>query len=680
MSFDLNFDALRQLQSVEHSELFAAIDKLSDIDLSIGQSVLPRLVVVGDRGAGKSSALETITHIRFPAQVGEHGCTRFATELVLRASPETMISAQLRSQSGSHIERSSNFYRSDLISIIREARQRLGLFLEFINFSEDVLRVEISAPNLPCLTLVDLPGLYEGETNCNASMTGAAAVNRIADEYMSQEDSIIVVVVPAEDVRSAPPRALEKARQHDPSGRRTLGIITKPDKAEESYRQEFCLHVLRNEEKGYQLAPALGWHVLRNLSEEEIRLSNRERARVEESPFITGLWSLVGQQHRGIKTLREKLGRVMLSHVQSKLPGLITKIKSYICNNQCFFEQLGDPLSSPMEVRKYLIGISNKFQRLALHAVQGNYTDDFFGGLFHNPAADTYTDWRIRKLRSLVRDLNSAFYHVLLTRGETRRILWTTATTGSHSKPNEPEKFPESFPEYLQPFVSLFVLDDPSSVTIGGLKQELEAIGLENQGVEFPRSSNNRLALQLFRDHSQPWESIALQHVETVAEFSKDFVMSLLSHIVDPDFGTVMRLFRHYVNPYFEQKKVELADKVLELLQHLRSGYDPQPISSEFLPTRRRADRLTHQVLRNLNKDHPDNFMAIPTRKLDEEHIALAVAKSFVEFEDGYGTEEIIDTMTEYYEVRTFTVDVNPNARLTIFLRRCPSRTSPTMS
>lgn len=139
-----------------------------------------------------------------------------------------------------------------------------------------------------------------------------------------------------------------------------------------------------------------------------------------------------------------------------------------------------------------------------------------------------------------------------------------------------------------------------------------------------------------------------------------------------------MRLFRHHVNPYFDKKKAELGNKVLELLQHFHSGYNPQPISSEFLMTRRRADRLTHQILKNLNKDHPGIFSAIPTRKLDEELMALAVSKSFVELKDGSGAEEIIDIMTEYYEVRTFFTYAD--ARLTPYRRRCPSRTLPTMS
>jgi GTPase SAR1 family protein len=46
---------------------------------------LPQIIVCGDQSSGKSSALEAISGMSFPAK--DNLCTRFATELILRRTP-----------------------------------------------------------------------------------------------------------------------------------------------------------------------------------------------------------------------------------------------------------------------------------------------------------------------------------------------------------------------------------------------------------------------------------------------------------------------------------------------------------------------------------------------------------------------------------------------------------------
>ena len=77
--------ALRDLESPNAKTLFDKIDELRTIGVG-GLVELPQLIVCGDQSSGKSSVLEAISRVRFPARTVI--CTRFAIEVILRRSPE----------------------------------------------------------------------------------------------------------------------------------------------------------------------------------------------------------------------------------------------------------------------------------------------------------------------------------------------------------------------------------------------------------------------------------------------------------------------------------------------------------------------------------------------------------------------------------------------------------------
>ena len=78
--------ALIQLQSRAQVELLDAVDQLGSSGFQ-DELNLPQLIVCGDQSSGKSSVLEGISRVRFPANDGK--CTRFACELALRKASTT---------------------------------------------------------------------------------------------------------------------------------------------------------------------------------------------------------------------------------------------------------------------------------------------------------------------------------------------------------------------------------------------------------------------------------------------------------------------------------------------------------------------------------------------------------------------------------------------------------------
>jgi interferon-induced GTP-binding protein Mx len=85
--------------------------------------------------------------------------------------------------------------------------------------------IEVRAPGLPDLTLIDLPGIVRTTTSGQSSNV-MAQVNTLVEKYLLQERTIILAVVPAnQDVATVD--ILERAKRVDPEGNRyTYYILT----------------------------------------------------------------------------------------------------------------------------------------------------------------------------------------------------------------------------------------------------------------------------------------------------------------------------------------------------------------------------------------------------------------------------------------------------------------------
>lgn len=146
------------------------LDLLDSVDLLRSQGIdhyvsLPQIIVCGDQSSGKSSVLEAISGVSFP--VKSNLCTRFPTELVLRKTLKIGVSVSIvpdRSRSRVERESLSSFHETldsftALPALIENAKSAMAIGSLGRAFSKDLLRVEVSGPDRPHLTIVDLPGL-----------------------------------------------------------------------------------------------------------------------------------------------------------------------------------------------------------------------------------------------------------------------------------------------------------------------------------------------------------------------------------------------------------------------------------------------------------------------------------------------------------------------------------------
>ncbi|POM75600.1 Interferon-induced GTP-binding protein Mx, partial [Phytophthora palmivora] len=205
------------------------IDKLRDIGL--GQYIeLPQVAVMGDTSSGKSSLLSALSGVSFPSS--DQLTTRCPTQLVLTRADTFRGTVRLvRFQAGSGAQNDEDEGKEDLnrLEDVPDAITKLTkkLIDEGQYISDDQIVIEMSGPELPNLTLTDLPGLVR-TVGDHEDQSIIPRVRQMVDRYMQQERTVIIAVVPA-NVDMHNTEILQAAQEADPNGTRTIAVVTKVD-------------------------------------------------------------------------------------------------------------------------------------------------------------------------------------------------------------------------------------------------------------------------------------------------------------------------------------------------------------------------------------------------------------------------------------------------------------------
>lgn len=646
----------------EQRDLLDTVDELRS--LGVGRIVdIPQIVVVGDQSSGKSSVLEAISLVRFPVKGGL--CTRFATELVLRKAQVTkfkfsIISGDSSDNCDESVRRfnETSWENQDLGDMMEEAKKAMGIGHSDYEFSDRVLRIEVSKPEVPSLTLIDLPGFYHGETS-EQSGNGRKTVNKLARRYMGRKNSIILAIVSGAN-GLAVQKVLKKARERDPGAQnpsakdpeRTLGILTKPDTiAPGTDDEQKYLQLIQNKESANKLN--LGWHVLRNRAGNEAGFSDKDRDAAEIKFLNNGVWKNVRPGDKGIKSLRSKLSQVLVEHIKKSLPSVREDIERNIDEKRRALKGLGTPRSSPDQIRQYLGEISGRVLRLSTDAICGTgYNDHFFGDLKSEWSLENGVFTNARRLRAVVRNLNQTFATVMKTQGETRSILWEEEEEDYDDEDDDHEHDPDTsdeakllsaLPPKLLTMVAEYKIAAPEPVGISQLEEEVRSLASENLGFQFPGSPNDHLAVHLFRDQSRKWGDIAKQHLNLISAAAKSFTESVVEHVIAADSKTREAIMIEIVDPFFRNRESRMEQKLQELLHHYTMGI-PQPLDEEFQHV------LSAQAKKRLADIMTSALEPIETITPHD------VANAIMDTDDKrYEYTKVIDMMSAYYSVSNAT-------------------------
>lgn len=530
------------LPQAQEFKLLGKIDALraAGVDILVE---LPQLIIFGNRSTEKSAVLEAISHVHFPDMysVGEI----LVTEIILRQSPQLRIDVsieprQSRERLAARQEpRQTHHWSSskdcDLPALLQQAAKRIGSSeagISRTNLRNGVLRIKISGPKTPNLTLVDLAELdFQARKN--------ELLSEMTRKHLKNTRSLFLAVLDVESEGNLE-GVLNTAKTWDPKLERVFVILYQPQKLAVGSHEEAYREFVNNDTLKLQL----GWHVLCDRSLESYNIPQSTRDEHNQDLFKQEPWASLPREAVGVDPLRRRLGSMLTEHVRRCMSSVEADIQGVITEDEKEIKALGPERGSLHAQRGFLLDISNKLQLLTEQALSGVYTDEFFGAYGDH----TNNTLKFRRLRAIIRELNESFAEAMNIRG-CRRIIQDPECPTSSMQTSR-----------FNPYMAGWV---PQYVNFVELQNEVNEQARNSGGTELPGAVNHFLVGSLFRDQAKPWKDLAEAHLRNAWEAANYFVCQAIHYLTDDH--TYSRLVEAFVHPEMERLKETLLVKLNEL-------------------------------------------------------------------------------------------------------------------
>ncbi|XP_041640718.1 dynamin-2-like isoform X4 [Cheilinus undulatus] len=297
-------------------DLIPLINKLQDAFSSIGQTCnldLPQIAVVGGQSAGKSSVLENF--------VGRDFLPRGSGIVTRRPLILQLVNSKAEYAEFLHCK-GRKFVDFD------EVRQEIEAETDRLTGSNKgispiPINLRVYSPNVLNLTLIDLPGMTKvavGDQPHDIEFQ----IRDMLMQFITKESCLVLAVTPA-NTDLANSDALKIAKEVDPQGLRTIGVITKLDLMDEGTDAR---DILEN-----KLLPLRrGYIGVVNRSQKDIDGKKDIRAALaaERKFFLSHPAYRHIAERMGTPHLQKTLNQQLTNHIRDTLPGLRSKLQSQL--------------------------------------------------------------------------------------------------------------------------------------------------------------------------------------------------------------------------------------------------------------------------------------------------------------------------------------------------------------
>ncbi|ELP86284.1 dynamin, putative [Entamoeba invadens IP1] len=339
--------------------LIPIINSLQDVFTAAGLPntlPLPQIVVVGSQSSGKSSVLEHV--------VGKDFLPRGSGIVTRRPLIVQCVRTDVPKEYGLFEHQGDKQY-FDFNAIRDEITAETQRTCPGRNVSPTPIRLRIVSPNVVDLTLVDLPGLVK-VTVVGQSNEIVKNLRDMVYQYAAPENALILAVT-AGNVDIANSDALNVAKEVDPDGERTIGVLTKLDLEDKGTNS---MDVLMG--RVYPLK--LGYIGVVNRSQQDINngmdvqtsLKN-EKKFFEDHPVYCSIADRMGTEY-----MVNRLNLLLLQHIQKCLPGLRQQINEAYEKARNRYDEIKPDDDNVLSVSLQQI---MKFSTAFSNALNGNNTD-----------------------------------------------------------------------------------------------------------------------------------------------------------------------------------------------------------------------------------------------------------------------------------------------------------------
>lgn len=340
--------------NVNDPGLITLVNKLQDVFTTVGVQNpidLPQIAVVGSQSSGKSSVLENIVGRDFlPRGTGIVTRRPLILQLINRApAPKAQANGVKEAVEGTTDKESNidewgeflhipgqKFYDFNKIreEIVRETESKTG---RNAGISPAPINLRIFSPNVLTLTLVDLPGLTKVPVG-DQPRDIERQIKEMVLKQISKPNAIILAVTAA-NTDLANSDGLKLAREVDPEGQRTIGVLTKVDLMDEGTDVVDIL-------AGRIIPLRLGYVPVVNRGQRDIETKKaisyaleHERSFFENHKAYRNKSSYCGTPY-----LARKLNLILMMHIKQTLPDIKARIASSLQKYSAELGTLGDSI------------------------------------------------------------------------------------------------------------------------------------------------------------------------------------------------------------------------------------------------------------------------------------------------------------------------------------------------
>ncbi|RAL61595.1 hypothetical protein DID88_009633 [Monilinia fructigena] len=334
--------------------LITLVNKLQDVFTTVGVQNpidLPQIVVVGSQSSGKSSVLENIVGRDFlPRGTGIVTRRPLVLQLINRppAAKTNGVEDTEELTSGGDKEANADewgeflhipgqkFHDFNKIrdEIVKETEAKTG---RNSGISPAPINLRIYSPNVLTLTLVDLPGL----TKVPVGDQPRDIERQIKDMVLKQisKPNAIILAVTGANTDLANSDGLKLAREVDPEGQRTIGVLTKVDLMDDGTDVVDIL-------AGRIIPLRLGYVPVVNRGQRDIDNKKAITAALEnERNFFENHRAYKNKStYCGTPYLARKLNLILMMHIKQTLPDIKARIQASLQKYTTELAGLGDSM------------------------------------------------------------------------------------------------------------------------------------------------------------------------------------------------------------------------------------------------------------------------------------------------------------------------------------------------
>ncbi|KAF4556547.1 Dynamin central region-containing protein 5 [Elsinoe fawcettii] len=340
--------------NVNDPGLITLVNKLQDVFTTVGVQNpidLPQIAVVGSQSSGKSSVLENIVGRDFlPRGTGIVTRRPLILQLINRAPAAkaqtngTSESVEGTSDKESNVDEWGEFlhipgqkfhdFNKIREEIVRETESKTG---RNAGISAAPINLRIYSPNVLTLTLVDLPGLTKVPVG-DQPRDIERQIREMVLKQISKPNAIILAVTAA-NTDLANSDGLKLAREVDPEGQRTIGVLTKVDLMDEGTDVVDIL-------AGRIIPLRLGYVPVVNRGQRDIETKRPISYALEhEKNFFENHKAYRNKStYCGTPYLARKLNLILMMHIKQTLPDIKARISSSLQKYSSELSSLGDSI------------------------------------------------------------------------------------------------------------------------------------------------------------------------------------------------------------------------------------------------------------------------------------------------------------------------------------------------